>query len=280
MELQINQVKFNLINMGLNEYQASALAHLMYLGETKVTILSKASGVPQARLYGVLDELSQKGLIIIRPGRPAFYAALSPEEVSDALIATTREEIREKLAMVQSYKDNLVDAADEIYLKAGTAEPRRSLIRIISVGDVSLEETRKIYNSADQSLLISTRAMEYLSDVYEELISAIDRDINVKILLREPYTLSETDKIKQKENINKIHAISNSIETRFSNNVEIRGCIADPNTKGQALFLVEEEGVPLFLREAALTSHPGVVSALGSMFELKWKFDSKSHPIS
>jgi hypothetical protein len=41
---------------------------------------------------------------------------------------------------------------------------------------------------------------------------------------------------------------------------------------------VEEEGVPLFLREAALTSHPGVVSALGSMFELKWKFDSKSNP--
>ena len=277
MEPQINQVKFNLINMGLNEYQASALAHLMYLGETKVTILSKASGVPQARLYGVLDELSQKGLIIIRPGRPAFYAPLSPEEVSDALIATTREEIREKLVMVQSYKDNLVDAADEIYLKAGTAEPRRSLIRIISVGDVSLEETRKIYNSADQSLLISTRAMEYLKDVYEELNSAIGRGISVKIIMREPNTLSKKDKIKQKENINKIHTISNSIEIRYSDKVEIRGCIADPNRKGQALFLVEEEGVPLFLREAALTSHPGVVSALGSMFELKWKFDSKSN---
>ncbi|MFW6109717.1 MAG: helix-turn-helix domain-containing protein, partial [archaeon] len=68
MEPQINQVKFQLTNMGLNEYQASALAHLMYLGETKATILSKASGVPNARIYGVLDELSQKGLIIVRPG--------------------------------------------------------------------------------------------------------------------------------------------------------------------------------------------------------------------
>ncbi len=54
MEPQINQVKFQLTNMGLNEYQASALAHLMYLGETKATILSKASGVPNARIYGVL----------------------------------------------------------------------------------------------------------------------------------------------------------------------------------------------------------------------------------
>ncbi len=48
MEPQINQLKFQLTNMGLNEYQASALAHLMYLGETKATILSKASGVPNA----------------------------------------------------------------------------------------------------------------------------------------------------------------------------------------------------------------------------------------
>ena len=43
MEHQINKVKFALTNMGLNEYQTSALAHLMYLGETKATTLSKAS---------------------------------------------------------------------------------------------------------------------------------------------------------------------------------------------------------------------------------------------
>ena len=64
LEAKINQVKFTLMNMGLNEYQASALAHLMYLGETKATTLSKASGVPNARIYGVLDELSQKLLAI------------------------------------------------------------------------------------------------------------------------------------------------------------------------------------------------------------------------
>ena len=79
MEPKVDQVKYNLMSMGLNEYQASALAHLMYLGETKATTISKASGVPNARIYGVLDELSQKGLLIMRPGRPALYAPLSPE---------------------------------------------------------------------------------------------------------------------------------------------------------------------------------------------------------
>jgi sugar-specific transcriptional regulator TrmB len=275
MESRINYVKINLMNMGLNEYQASALSHLLYLGETKATILSKASSVPQARIYGVLDELSQKGLIIIRPGRPALYAPLSPEEISDALISASRGELREKLSVIESYKDELEESSDFIYLKAGTSEPRRSLIRIISVGDVSLEETRKIYNFAQDTLLISTRAMEYLNQVVEELKDSILRNVQVKILMREPSTLSLNDKQKQEEAIEIIQSISNLIEIRFSKQVEIRGCIADPSVKGQALFLVEEEGVPLFLREAALTSHPGVVSALDSMFNLKWKFDSK-----
>ena len=278
MESRINHVKFNLMNMGLNEYQASALSHLLYLGETKATILSKSSNVPQARIYGVLDELSQKGLIIIRPGRPALYAPLSPEEISDALIAASREELREKLAFIESYKDELEENSDYIYLKAGTSEPRRSLIRIISVGDVSLEETRKIYNSAKSTLLISTRAMEYLNQVVDELKDSIARNVQVKIMMREPNTLSSNDQKKQEKAMEIIQSVSNLIEIRFSKEVEIRGCIADPFGKGQALFLVEEEGVPLFLREAALTSHPGVVSALGSMFNLKWKFDSK--PIS
>ena len=106
MEPQINQVKTQLTNMGLNEYQASALAHLIYLGETKATIISKASGVPNARIYGVLDELSQKGLLIIRPGRPALYAPLTPQEIADALITASREEIRKELNVMEAYRDD------------------------------------------------------------------------------------------------------------------------------------------------------------------------------
>jgi hypothetical protein len=68
------------------------------------------------------------------------------------------------------------------------------------------------------------------------------------------------------------------LSVRFSNKVEIRGCVIDPEVAGRALFLVEEEGVPFFLREAALTSHPGVAQALGTMFNLKWSYDSGPSP--
>jgi HTH-type transcriptional regulator, sugar sensing transcriptional regulator len=276
MEPQINQVKFQLTNMGLNEYQASALAHLMFLGETKATILSKASGVPNARIYGVLDELSQKGLIIVRPGRPALYAPLTPQEIADALITASREELRKELSIVESYKGDFEQVSDKIFLKAGTAEQRTSLIRIISVGDVSIEETKKLYRQAQQTLLISTRAMEYFDHVKDELLEAIEKGVDIRILMRKPESLSPEDAAKQGENLEALKKlVGDNAQIKFSETVEIRGCIIDPDLKGKALFLVEEEGVPLFLREAALTVHSGVAKALGSMFDLKWRFDSE-----
>jgi len=253
LESLINQVKMRLMAMGLNEYQASALAHLMYLGETKATTLSKASKVPSARIYGVLEELSQKGLIIVRPGRPTRYSALSPEEIADALIGASREELRREMALLEDYRGEFEEASRRIYLKAGGREERRGLIRIISVGEVSLEETRKLYRGAQERLFIATRAFEYLG----EPADAARQQASLKALQEE---------------------FGDSISVRYSRKVEIRGCIVDYDAEGKALFLVEEEGVPLFLREAAITFHPGVAKALGSMFLLKWRFDSQELP--
>ncbi|MFC1803770.1 TrmB family transcriptional regulator [Thermoproteota archaeon] len=276
MEPQINKVKFLLTNMGLNEYQSSTLAHLMYLGETKATTISKSSGVPNARIYGVLDELSQKGLIILRPGRPALYASLTPLEIADALITASREEIRRELNVIEAYREDFEEVSNKVFLKAGTSEQRTRLIRIVSVGEVSLEETKKLYRQAERILLISTRAMEYFDQVKEELQETADKNVEIKVLMRKPGSLIPDDAAKQEQNLEAMRALlGDAVQVRFCDEVEIRGCIIDPNSDGRALFLVEEEGVPLFLREAALTSHPGVAKALGSMFELKWRFDSE-----
>ena len=261
---------------GLNEYQSSALANLLHLGETKATTLSRASGVPSARIYGVLDELSQKGLVIIKPGRPALYAPMTPEEISSALIAETRQEIRRRLSFIESYKDEFLKVANDIYLQGGTVKSRPPLLRIVSVGDVSLEETRKQYRNAKEKIIVLTRAMEYYPHVSEDLISALSRNVSISILMRSRNSLDPKDVEKRDANVVKIREeLADAVEIKVSDEVPMRGCITDPDTEGSALFLVEESGVPYIFREAAITSHPGVVRGLASMFELKWKYDSK-----
>jgi hypothetical protein len=112
--------------------------------------------------------------------------------------------------------------------------------------------------------------------VREDLGEAVSKGVDIKVLMREPGSLSSDDAAKQNRNLVVLkEVLGEDAQIKYSHEVEIRGCVMDHKVGGRALFLVEEEGVPFFLREAAVTSHPGVVKALGSMLMLKWKFDSE-----
>ena len=274
--MKVDRVKFQLTNIGLNDYQASALSHLMYLGETKVTTLSKASGVPAARVYGILDELSQRGLVTVRPGRPMLYSPMSPDDITHALTSEAREEARVRLELVQKYCDEFRASADEIYLKAGEVNAQTQLLRLVGVGDVSMQETKKLYLSARESLSIMTQAMEYFDEVEAELKEVLERGVKVRILMMSDENLEVENRIIRDEMIKRMRqALDCSVGIKLTREVNIRGCIIDPDPGGRALFLVPEHGVPYFLREAAITSHPGVVKGLLSMFDLLWSLDSR-----
>jgi len=173
MEGKIRHVKLLLMDMGLNEYQASALASLLYLGETKASILSRASGVPRVRIYGILEELARRGLIRIKPGRPVMFSPMPPRELVTTLIAEARDEMRRRLEALEGYSEELLPLIEEIYLKGGRVEERPPLLRIVSVGEASLEETRRLYRAAKRSIRVLTRAMEYFPEVEKEMREAV-----------------------------------------------------------------------------------------------------------
>lgn len=175
----INQIKSLLMNMGLNEYQASALTHLILVGETKPTTLSKASGLPSARIYGVLDELSKMGLVTIRPGRPTLHKARSPKEVAGALISFSMSELKQRLKTLEDYAKHLTIIGNKIYLKGKRGVPsHNSPSTHRQIGDVYLEDAGKLYDAAKEEILILSRVMEYLAEVAETLKKAPSRRIS------------------------------------------------------------------------------------------------------
>ena len=150
---EINEVKDLLVKMGLNVYQSSILAFLLLLGEAKATTLSKVSGVPSARVYDVLRELVKIGLVRVRPGRPALYSSVPPEDIASSLISWRLEEMRRELRHLEALGKRFVEIASKIYLKGRKGLIRRPLIRIVSVGEVSEEETRRLYKDAKREIL-------------------------------------------------------------------------------------------------------------------------------
>jgi len=272
----IDQIKGLLRNMGLNEYQASTLAYLILLGETKATTLSKTSGVPTARIYNILDQLSKMGLITIRPGRPLLYKPRAPEDIAGALTMLNMDELRQKLRILEGHAKEFTNISEKIYLKGEKGIASVPLLRIVSVGEVSIEETKQLYDAAKQEILILSRAMEYYPYILENLKKTLPKGISLKIILQKPDLLGSEDREKQSEVLGKLREdLGAEAQIRFGEEVPMRGCIIDPEGEGKALFLVEDPGVPFFLREAAITSHPSVVKGLALMFDLMWKHRSK-----
>jgi len=275
-EEHIEKTHLMLMDMGLNEYQALTLAHLLFIGEAKAAELSKVSGVPSARIYGVLGELVRMGLILVRPGRPSIYVALPPREVAERLLFIRAREFEQKMKKLREHANAFIETASRIYLKGKRGVGTVPLLRIVGVGEASLAETRKLYDMAEEEILVISRAMEYLPDVADSLKKAIGRGVSVKVILMDPKFMGPEDREKQAKILKILEGPPfTGVLVRFSDDIPIRGCIIDPRKGTGALFLVEDPGVPFSFREAAITSHPSVVRGLALMFSLIWDYKSR-----
>ena len=277
MESAVRKVKELLLEMGLNEYQASALAFLIYLGEVKATVLSRACGVPSSRIYDVLDDLARRGLVVVKPGRPVRYSARNPEDIAAALVSQGIKELKERLVDLEERAGEFVEVAKQVYMAGSQRAETTPLLRIVSVGFTSLEETRRLYGLAREEILILSKAFEYYPEVADALRAAAGRGVRIRLVLVDPGLLPEEGRAVQTKILESARGeLGEAFEARFfPEHLPLRGCIIDPGKDGKALFLVEEPGIPLFLREAAITMHHNLVNALALMFKLIWE---RAHP--
>ena len=84
-----------LVNLGLTGYEASAYLALTRRGRATGAEVARLAGLPRQRVYDVLNGLVARGVASVEPGRPARYAALSPEEAVGALLDARRAELTE-----------------------------------------------------------------------------------------------------------------------------------------------------------------------------------------
>jgi CheY-like chemotaxis protein/predicted transcriptional regulator len=76
-----------LTDYGLTEVQAKVYYHLLRLGRTSATKVTREIGVHRAEVYRVLRELAEKGLVTEHKGkRPTVFIPTPPEEALDILL--------------------------------------------------------------------------------------------------------------------------------------------------------------------------------------------------
>ncbi len=87
--------------LGFTQYEARVYISLLMRGTATASELSDLSNIPYTRVYDVLNQLEEKGLVAIIPGRPLKFEALDPEIALSNYMAKLREELVLKLKEIE-----------------------------------------------------------------------------------------------------------------------------------------------------------------------------------
>jgi sugar-specific transcriptional regulator TrmB len=272
--------------LGLTEYEATALAELLTLGRTTAPNLAEATGIPKARIYGVLESLSDRGYVKVIPGRPKEYQAKSPADLLDRAVENHRQDFEAFAAAVDEMRaEFLAEFRPRFETASEDIRPAEELFHVVDLGEPSERETKRMYREAEEQVHAVTKSFEFFESVEPAFADAIDRGVEISVLLLAPSFLSESPRDKpsiQAGIVDRIREEYPGVEIRFSTGkLPFRGTIADPSLEyetGTAILVVEEEDVPNHMRQAAITDNGSFVAGLKRYFDLIWEYESVKLP--
>jgi sugar-specific transcriptional regulator TrmB len=267
--------------LGLTEYERTALTELLGLGRTTAPTLAEVAGIPKARVYGVLDSLAEEGYVKIIPGRPKQYQPKPPDELLDRAEENRRQEYESFVDDIEAVRESFLaefgprfERADEDITAA------EELFHVVDVGDPSERETRRIYHEATDRVRVLTKAFEYVETIGPAVRDALDRGVDVHALLLHPESLDSGNRGRQGEIVDLLRDSYPEVGLRYSTNpLPWRGTLADPSMDydtGEAILLVQEDDVPNYMRQAAITENGAFVAGLNRYFDLVWDHESES----
>lgn len=160
----------------LTEYQARVYAAAVRLGSASPTELADESGVPQSRVYDVIDDLEAMGLVEDREASEGkLVVTPPPTQTLEAFKDRRIDEFVEKLDAAVSGLETFHETEDVAGQFITMVRLRRSAIRHV----------RRAIDSAEWWLSLAL-PLDVFQAVEDEVIAAVDRGVNVRLVVPEP----------------------------------------------------------------------------------------------
>ncbi|HLE96885.1 MAG TPA: helix-turn-helix domain-containing protein, partial [Candidatus Thermoplasmatota archaeon] len=245
---------------GLSEYAARAYLALLDLGVTEARDISKLTKVPSSKIYHILEQLHEKGLVDILPEFPKKYAPVPFSEYLDKLQSVHRK------------------AADEIVRDREDLARLFSVIGTVEVGDRGnfsvvrgrrnvLEKKLELGNGAKRELLgmLSRGAAGRISHFAEMYSGMKARGVTPRILL--PLDAASVPKLADLAGLVDIRAREVDGDAT-DGNVEI--LIVDGSRALLVNFVPDDDSLYAGRDVALYTDQEALVSALKALVETQW----------
>ncbi|MFW5950226.1 MAG: TrmB family transcriptional regulator [archaeon] len=175
----------DLRELGLSSYEDRTYRNMLGLGPVSAMEIADASGVPEGRIYDVLDSLEARGLVRAQThSRPKQFLAVEPEIAIDRLVETRTRELSEEIERYEVLGDQLVDhlsshasVEKRFWTTAiGTADAIELLIERIEVADEQVVMVADVFTPEFD-------VAEVGPDVLAHLAAAIERGVAVSMLV-------------------------------------------------------------------------------------------------
>lgn len=167
----------SLEEFGLSKYEAQAYVTLITKGTISASELAYYSDLPRTKVYPTLLKLEKKKIAIISKSKPIMCTAIAPEDAFDEII---QEQINRVNAM-NSLTSKLKKLSEESKKARGSEEKRYFHLSQNYV----FRQLQSMIDGSKTSVhaVIDSWGLGLLSQCKEELLTALRRNIDVKIII-------------------------------------------------------------------------------------------------
>lgn len=161
--------------LGLTEYQSRAYLAAVHLGTGRPNDLAEASGVPQARIYDVIDDLSDRGLVEVHEqSRGKEISAPPPRAVLEAFKQRRLDQFSETV-------DSAISGLEQFHHAEGNSE---GFVTMVATRESAIRHVRQAVESAEWWLSLALPVSVY-RDVADAIAAALDRGVTVRLVVPE-----------------------------------------------------------------------------------------------
>lgn len=185
----------HLADLGLSNYEERAYRALVTTGPATARTVVDRSGVPEGRIYDVLNGLETRGLVQSRAGDPRRYAAVDPETAIDRLLA-------ERLEELDAARDRYRDLAASARSGFGPTPPVDGNVWLADLGDENSTTLIDEQLSAATDRFVMAAGPPYEAAAYEAYAPEIETTfehlesgIDVDVLCSRPFADVLRDRI-------------------------------------------------------------------------------------
>lgn len=160
--------------LGLTEYQSRAYLAAVKLGRARPGDLAEESGVPQARIYDVIDDLQEEGLVEVHAqARGKEITAPSPQTVLNQFKRRRIDDLTETVSAAASELEGFYHR---------TEENPDAFVTMVEREESALRHARQAIEKAEWWLTLSVDAAIYRA-LRPEIEAALDRNVTVRLVL-------------------------------------------------------------------------------------------------